>query len=51
MVQNLTNDIIEILEENMDAMYINLENADTDEVEVYVDFKNIFFNFIIRLNK
>lgn len=32
MVQNLTNDIIEILEENMDAMSINLENADTDEV-------------------
>lgn len=50
-IENMTEDIIRILLENMEAMSINLEGTESEEAELYIDFRNIYMVFLLRLNE
>lgn len=51
LVQNLVEDIINVILNNMDAMAINLEGTEGEEAELYIDLRNIYFPFILRLSE
>ena len=47
---SLTEDIIRVLLTNMGAMSINLEGTEGDEAELYIDFRNIYIAFLLKLS-
>lgn len=49
-VQSLVDDSISLLLSNLDSMSIGLEGSEGDQAELYIDFGNIFFPFLLRLD-
>jgi hypothetical protein len=50
-IQSLVEDSISLILDNLEPMSIGLEGStDGDQADLYIDFGNVFFPFLIRLD-
>lgn len=50
-VQSLVEDSLAIVLGNLEPMSIGLEGSEGEQAELYIDLSNIFFPFLLRLDK